>query len=86
MTKKITKSEYLRDVANTRLELEAHEKLRDGNAVLAKLPETTSVNRLRYEQLSWTHGSWAIQCREFLERLEAMDINQFEDDEDGLQV
>jgi len=77
MSTKVTRAEYLEDLENTRLELDAYESLSWAFGTLANLPENEELLSRTYRLSAKKYDSLASRCREFLMKLESMSPQDF---------
>ena len=70
---KVTRAEYLRDLANTQIELDAYKDIAAACRRLAALPENAGANRRNYLFQSEAYEVKARDCGKFLEKLKAID-------------
>ena len=77
MSTKVTRAEYLADLENTRLELDAYESLSSAFETLARLPDNDGSLSREYRISARKYDSLADRCREFLMKLESMSPEDF---------
>lgn len=69
----VTREQWLRDIENTKKELEAYRMLRDGYRILSQLPEqdpqTRQIMRFKSDGYAQSHK----ECAAFLKKLKALD-------------
>jgi len=73
---KVTRAEYIRDLANTKIEKGAYEQLAGAYRTLAAMPENEGINRTLFLSKAAGFTNTANRCGVFLEKLEAIDQSE----------
>ena len=83
----ISQEEFSQDLANTRKELAAYQKLTDGYKALSELPEHPQHKRNVFMFRSTSYQDRAKECGDFLEKLLAFGRRQgYEENRDENDV